>query len=203
MFTGQNSILYYGPTIFASIGYGTNAGLLASGLFGVIKVACTPLFAIFFVDRFGRKTLLQVGNILKAGVLFTFAGLTSGKIDPHSARGNAAAAMLYLYMVFYSFSYGPLIWIMICEPFDNKTRQWGVMYAVALTWILNYAISKITPIGINVSDEIVKNSGRCNSMAMVAQNIGYKFWIVIGILNLLAFAGVSFLYLNTTIKSWI
>ncbi|KAK7460815.1 hypothetical protein VKT23_008744 [Stygiomarasmius scandens] len=169
MFTGQNSILYYGPTIFASIGYGTNAGLLASGLFGVIKVACTPLFAIFFVDRFGRKTLLQVGNILKAGVLFTFAGLTSGKIDPHSARGNAAAAMLYLYMVFYSFSYGPLIWIMICEPFDNKTRQWGVMYAVALTWILNYAISKITPIGIN--------------------NIGYKFWIVIGILNLLAFAG--------------
>lgn len=37
-FTGHNSILYYGPSIFSTIGYKSSGSLLASGLFGVIKV---------------------------------------------------------------------------------------------------------------------------------------------------------------------
>ncbi|KAL8279764.1 hypothetical protein RQP46_007859 [Phenoliferia psychrophenolica] len=149
IFTGHNSILYYGPTIFATIGYKSSGSLLASGLFGVIKVICMPIFMCFFVDRFSRRTLLQAGNFFRMVCLCAFAGLTSKHIVAGSTQAQAAAAMLYMFIVFYSFSIGPLAWIYIAEIFPTRTRAWGISSSIALTWLSNYAISKITPIAIS------------------------------------------------------
>jgi hypothetical protein len=39
---GQNSISYYAPQIFKSIGLtGTSVGLLASGIYGIVKIFAT------------------------------------------------------------------------------------------------------------------------------------------------------------------
>jgi hypothetical protein len=50
--SGQNSISYYAPQIFTEIGLkGKTTGLLASGVYGLVKIFATGLFVLFGVDR--------------------------------------------------------------------------------------------------------------------------------------------------------
>lgn len=60
---GSNSINYYSPTIFASIGIvGTNSGLFATGIYGVVRFVATLISMLWVVDRFGRTGMLMAGS---------------------------------------------------------------------------------------------------------------------------------------------
>lgn len=62
--SGQNSINYYAPDIFKSIGItGSSASLLASGVYGLVKIVATALFMIFGVERAGRKKYFFFGAL--------------------------------------------------------------------------------------------------------------------------------------------
>jgi Sugar (and other) transporter len=62
--SGQNSVGYYAPQIFKSIGYSSDsAALLASGVYGVVKVVATFLFVFFLVERVGRKWSLVFSGL--------------------------------------------------------------------------------------------------------------------------------------------
>ncbi|KAG6915937.1 hypothetical protein DXG01_009203 [Tephrocybe rancida] len=53
---GQNSVGYYAPQIFEAIGFtGTNNSLLASGVYGVVKVLATSVFVFLLVETLGRR----------------------------------------------------------------------------------------------------------------------------------------------------
>ena len=55
-------INYYAPEIFNSIGIkGTKASLLASGVYGLVKIVATALFMAFGVERAGRKKYFVFG----------------------------------------------------------------------------------------------------------------------------------------------
>ncbi len=57
--SGQNSINYYAPTIFNSIGIkGTSASLLASGVYGLVKIVATTAFVAFGIERASRKKFM-------------------------------------------------------------------------------------------------------------------------------------------------
>lgn len=61
---GINSINYYSPTVFKSIGVqGTSASLLTTGVFGVIKFAVAFIWLLWLVDNVGRKALFIIGSI--------------------------------------------------------------------------------------------------------------------------------------------
>ncbi|PIL34573.1 MFS general substrate transporter [Ganoderma sinense ZZ0214-1] len=71
---GQNSVNYYAPQIFTSIGYtGTKNSLLASGIYGIVKVVATAVFVFFMVDSLGRKVSLFISS-MGMGVLFFIIG---------------------------------------------------------------------------------------------------------------------------------
>lgn len=61
--TGINSILFYAPVLFGSLGFGSNASLYSSVLTGAVLVLST-LVSIATVDRLGRRTLFFGGGIL-------------------------------------------------------------------------------------------------------------------------------------------
>jgi hypothetical protein len=61
--SGQNSISYYAPTIFKSIGLkGTTTGLFASGIYGIVKIVATSIFVFLGIERIGRSKSLGFGG---------------------------------------------------------------------------------------------------------------------------------------------
>jgi sugar porter (SP) family MFS transporter len=60
--TGINSILFYAPVLFQSMGFGGNASLYSSVLTGAVLFSST-LISVGTVDRLGRRKLLISGGI--------------------------------------------------------------------------------------------------------------------------------------------
>ncbi|PPQ99278.1 hypothetical protein CVT24_009278, partial [Panaeolus cyanescens] len=150
--TGQNSVNYYAPQIFASLGYtGTKQGLLASGIYGIVKVVTTSFFVFFGVETLGRKlsffisamgmgtSWFIVGSILKTHP----PNVIPGQNPPPASK--AMAAMLYIYVAFYAMGWGPLPWIYVADIFPTRTRHFGLSVASASQWLWNFVISKLTP----------------------------------------------------------
>lgn len=108
--SGQNSISYYAPIIFESIGLrGSHTGLLTSGIYGIVKIIATSIFVFLGVERFGRKRPLLVGIFMMSGFLWIIGAIfnthppVKGATSPSSAS-IAMAAMIYLYVIPYCFS---------------------------------------------------------------------------------------------------
>lgn len=61
--TGTNAMTYYSPSIFASIGLSsTTSGLLATGVYGIVKMIACTIFILFVSDNLGRrKSFLWTG----------------------------------------------------------------------------------------------------------------------------------------------
>lgn len=60
--TGINSILFYAPVLFQSMGFKGNASLYSSALTGAV-LASSTLVSMATVDRLGRRVLLISGGI--------------------------------------------------------------------------------------------------------------------------------------------
>ncbi|KPM38459.1 hypothetical protein AK830_g8090 [Neonectria ditissima] len=120
-FTGINAINYYSPTIFKSIGFtGTSVGLLATGIFGIVKMVASMIYAIFLVDKLGRRPLLLVGGAGSGLAMFYLAGYSkiSGsfeRIPPMDAGAKTAVAMIYIYALFYGMSWNGIPWLFTSE----------------------------------------------------------------------------------------
>ena len=140
-FSGQNSVGYYAPTIFQSIGYtGTSVSLLATGIYGIMKVIATTFFIFAAVESLGRRFSLFISGI-GMGVTFFIVGALLKLFPPDpkasepSLSGKAMAAMLYIYVCFYSFGWGPLALVYSSEIFPTRTRHYGLAVASASQWL--------------------------------------------------------------------
>lgn len=148
--TGTNSINYYSPQIFKSVGLtGTSAGLFATGIYGVVKVVMTGLGLAFATEQIGRKWCLIVGGIGQAFAMF-YIGVNSA-VHPVKAGqpldGNSIFAIIsiYLFVVFYSFGWGPIPYVLSSECSPNHLRSLAMALALMMQWLMNFVISKITP----------------------------------------------------------
>lgn len=66
------------PQIFQNLGLkGTNNSLFATGIYGVVKVCSSLIFALFIADRFGRRKSLILGGIEQALCLFYVGAFVS------------------------------------------------------------------------------------------------------------------------------
>ena len=153
--TGTNSINYYAPQIFASIGLkGTSAGLFATGIYGVVKVCITALGLMFATEQVGRKWSLIVGGLGQAFAMY-YIGIHAA-IDPTSTSSDAATKLtgsgtfaivcVYLFVVFYSFGWGPIPFVLSAECSPNHLRSLVMALALMTQWLFNFVIAKITPI---------------------------------------------------------
>ncbi|KAG2184678.1 hypothetical protein INT43_000591 [Umbelopsis isabellina] len=149
--TGINAVLYYAPLIFKGAGLsGTASQLLATGLNGVVSVIAT-IPAVMYIDSWGRvKTLLVGGTGM--GVTMLLAGALLGAY-PHTDTGNNnlgaqyfAIAMMYVFTIFFSSSWGPCGWIYPAEIFPNRARAKGTGLSTAANYLMNFVIGEITPI---------------------------------------------------------
>lgn len=150
--SGTNSINYYSPQIFASIGVkGTSAGLFATGIYGVVKVVFTLFGLMLATEQIGRKWLLIVGGAGQAFAMF-YIGIHSGVVGPAvpnaglNGSGVFSIVCVYLFVVFYSFGWGPIPFILSAESAPNHVRSLVMALALMTQWLFNFVIAKITPI---------------------------------------------------------
>ncbi|CAK1364295.1 unnamed protein product [Cercospora beticola] len=148
--TGTNSINYYSPQIFRSAGLvGQSAGLFATGIYGVVKVVFTSLALMLAVESLGRKWCLIMGALGQAFAMF-YIGINQA-VNPPSGEGLDghsifAIICVYLFVVFYSFGWGAVPFVLAAECAPNHTRSLVMSAALMTQWLFNFVIAKLTPI---------------------------------------------------------
>ncbi|KAJ5623660.1 MFS quinate transporter QutD [Penicillium lividum] len=100
--SGINGMNYYSPLIFKSLGVkGTNTGLFATGIYGVVKSVAATISMLFLVDRVGRRTLLltargiMICSLFVVGAYVKVAHPSTGVED---INGGAIAAIAFIYI---------------------------------------------------------------------------------------------------------
>lgn len=149
-FSGTNSIGYYAPQIFQTVGVSkTNSALFATGVYGTVKVITTAIFLVIGIDKLGRRKSLMFGAAWMMTMMFIIGGVlhTHPPVDVNtvSSASIAMVAMIYLYVIGYSASWGPIPWVYLSEIFPTRLRSYGVGMGAATQWLFNFVITEITP----------------------------------------------------------
>jgi SP family sugar:H+ symporter-like MFS transporter len=147
---GINVVFYYGAVLWQAVGFSEADALKINILSGALSIV-SCLFAIGLIDKIGRKPLLMIGSI---GMAATLAILTyclsqgafvDGKLALPGGLGTVALFAANAYVVFFNFSWGPVMWVMLGEMFPNQMRGSALAVAGAAQWIANFAISSSFP----------------------------------------------------------
>lgn len=144
--TGNTSLAYYAPQIFAAVGAGTSS-LLVTGLLGVVKVVAVTTFCVLIVGRIGRKTAFMGGAAAMGICMLIIAILveTSPPTGKMTSSAMASIAIIYIEAASYNLSWGPVSWLYLGEIFPTRIREFGVAIGAASQWLFNFMLSQITP----------------------------------------------------------
>ena len=148
--TGINAVIYYAPQIFQAAGFTSDVTSLAATTgIGTINVLAT-FIAIWLVDRAGRKPLLVAG-VLGMVTTLTVLGLAFRDVASGAAGslGLITVVCLAAYIVFFAFSLGPIVWLMISEIYPLRNRAQAMAVSTAANWGANFLVSLTFPILTN------------------------------------------------------
>ncbi|CCO23867.1 sugar porter family MFS transporter [Maridesulfovibrio hydrothermalis] len=154
-FVGINVIFYYGSMLWRSVGFSEQNSLWITVITGVVNIV-TTLVAIAFIDRVGRKPLLLVGSagmLITLGILaYLFGHAAGGSADHPVLSGASATAALIsanLYVFCFGFSWGPVVWVLLGEMFNNRMRASALALGAGAQWIANFVVSASFPSLVN------------------------------------------------------
>jgi sugar porter (SP) family MFS transporter len=129
--SGINAIIYYAPRIFEMAGLGAHSSLLSTVGIGMVNFIFT-LLAINIIDKVGRKLLMLIGSVGLIGSLFLVAfTFYSGQLN-----GFAIPIYVMVFIAFFAFSQGAVIWVFISEIFPNQVRAQGQTLGSSTHWIM-------------------------------------------------------------------
>ena len=147
-FVGINVIFYYGTMLWQSVGFGESDAFLTSLISSGINLVMTVL-AILLIDKIGRKPLLLIGSVgmsITLGILaicFIFGTEGNGLSEAASLIALAAAN---LYVTFFAATWGPVMWVMLGEMFNNRIRAIAISVCGLAQWGANFLVSWSFPI---------------------------------------------------------
>lgn len=140
-FTGINIVLFYAPRIFQIAGFSSSSEQLwGTILVGIVNMLAT-LISLFFVDKLGRKPMMTLGFIIMGTSLATVGFLLKADLQYHPLLANTAAGALLLFILGFSMSAGPIVWLLCAEIFPLAGKDLGVTFSTAANWISNAIVS--------------------------------------------------------------
>ncbi len=148
---GINVIFYYGAVLWQAAGFSESDALLTNVLSGGLSIG-SVLLALFLIDTVGRKPLLIIGSIgmtvtlALAAFAFSSGELVDGQLNLSDDMGLLALIAANAYVMFFNFSWGPVMWVMLGEMFPNQIRGSGLAVAGLFQWGANFAITMTFPI---------------------------------------------------------
>lgn len=155
-FVGINVIFYYSTSLWQAVGFTEKDSFTASVITSVVNVVVT-VAAIALIDRIGRRKLLlggSAGMFVTLGTLAWAFSTASTKLDaqghtvPSLSHGVGIVALFAanLFVVSFGISWGPAVWVLLGEMFNNKIRAAALGLAAAAQWVANFAISTTFPV---------------------------------------------------------
>ncbi len=148
---GINVVFYYGAVLWQSVGFTESDALAINVLSGSISIAAC-IVSIVLIDKIGRKPILLIGSIGMAITLglaataFSTASIVDGQVTLGDGMGVMALFAANAYVVFFNFSWGPVMWVMLGEMFPNQIRGSGLAVAGLFQWGTNFGITMTFPI---------------------------------------------------------
>jgi sugar porter (SP) family MFS transporter len=137
--TGINTIIYFAPSTFQATGFGASASILATAGVGVVLVVGTIL-AILVIDRLGRRSMLLIA-FAGMGASLALMGLAYLLPSLKGVVGWLAIACVAVYIAFFSFGLGAVIWVVVSEIYPLIVRGSGMAMATMGHWIANFVVS--------------------------------------------------------------
>jgi len=137
--SGINAILYYLNDIFAAAGYQGVASSWPPVIVAAANLLAT-IVALSVIDRVGRKKLLLIG------ALGTAAALAAAGVIFITGEGKEwLLVVLIVFIAFFAFSQGAVIWVYLAEIFPTPVRARGQALGSATHWGMNALIAQVFP----------------------------------------------------------
>lgn len=176
-FVGINVIFYYSSTLWQAVGF-TEADALTQTVITSVTNIVVTLVAIALIDKIGRKLLLTIGSagmFISLGVMaWVFAiadrAMVDGELVPvlTDTQGPIALIAANGFVVFFGMSWGPGVWVLLGEMFNNKIRATALGIAASVQWLANFAVSTTFP-----------------KMADISLGFAYGFYTFFALLSLI------------------
>ena len=163
-FSGINAILYYAPRIFELSGLSNADSMFQSILIGLTNGVFTIL-GMVLIDRVGRKKLLITGSL---GMSVCLA-LIAKTFYSQSFSGYGLLITLLVYIMFFAFSTGAVIWVLIAEIFPNTIRGHGQSLGSFTHWFFAALITFLFPVIAKTFEFGVGHAFMFFSLMMVVQ----------------------------------
>lgn len=145
-FTGINIILYYASSLWSAVGFSQSLSFavpIGTTTIGVIMT----VVGMFTIDRVGRRKLLLTGSVGMAiflwitGFIFLNAEQTENGLLLAQNLAWMALISAHLFYIFFCFTWGPAVWVVLGELFPNRIRTTGLGIATCANWIGNIIVT--------------------------------------------------------------
>jgi SP family arabinose:H+ symporter-like MFS transporter len=138
--SGITPLFSFLPEIFRAAGTATGDAFFHSVLVSLINLVFT-LFALWLIDRAGRKTLILAGTTVQF-VSFALVGWL------YHIHGSGLAVLIFVmsFVAGHAFGNGVACWVIISEIYPTKVRGRGMSIATTALWLVGYAGNQLFPI---------------------------------------------------------
>ncbi len=165
-FSGINAIIYYGPSILEKAGFQLGDALGGQVTIGIVNMLFT-FVAIYFIDKGGRRPLLLWGI---GGAVFSLL-LAAALFAANISGGWLVLVPVILFIACFSFSLGPVTWVVISEIFPTKFRSEAVAISTMSVWIANWIVGQFFPL-------LLQGAGASFTFLIFALFCVYAFYMV-------------------------
>lgn len=138
--SGITPLFSFLPEIFRAAGTAASDAFFQSVLVSLINLLFT-LFALWLVDRAGRKTLILAGTALQ----FISLALVGWLYHIHGS-GLAILLLVMSFVAGHAFGNGVACWVIIAEIYPTKVRGRGMSIATTALWLVGYLGNQSFPL---------------------------------------------------------
>jgi sugar porter (SP) family MFS transporter len=139
--TGINAVIMFAPDIFQAAGSAKGDSLMMAMVVGMVNFLMT-IFALWLVDKKGRKTLLLWGAV---GMFTSLLYLTVEFAKPVQ-NGTGVLVALLVYISFFAASFAPVMWVIISEIYPNRIKGVAMSFSTAVSWLCTFLTVYFAPV---------------------------------------------------------
>jgi sugar porter (SP) family MFS transporter len=143
--TGINVIAFYAPVLFRTIGQGESASLMSAVVIGVVGTGST-FISMLVVDKLGRRALFIFGGAQMFVSQIMVGGVIAAQLGDHGSISKGYAyfvlIMICIYVSGFSWSWGPLGWLVPSEIFPLEIRSAGQSIVVAVSFLFTFIVAQ-------------------------------------------------------------